>query len=156
MNEKERKRLAWNIAHTQPLLQEEVLAVCPFLRVGTLAEISLLLTLYPAGVAQGRRVTQKAGGLPKNGLLAVTPKHIYPYVFRATLPPYRKLNLLAKWPRDAVQVDAPEGTRSKRVTFRFPETGQELQLDLAVKGQLGIGEEFLRVLLETPPEAGNP
>ena len=153
MNEKERKRVAWNIAHIQPHLQEEVLAVCPYQHVGIGVQLALYLTLYPAGVVKARRDKRRAGGLPANGLLAVTPTHIYPFRFKASLPPWRKVNLLAEWPRDAVQVEAPEGVMSKKVTFRFLEAGEEVQLGLGVTGQRGIGEEFLRVLLEARPEA---
>lgn len=116
----------------QPRLDEEVLAVGPFQRTGqyflTIPLIGQLgLVFYLIYQARNK---QRAGSLPMNFLLAVTPTKVHAFKYRPG--GYGSIKLkheVAVWRRADIRVaEVVDGAMSSRVTLIVNENGETIRI----------------------------
>jgi len=110
----------------QPLLDEPVLAGGVFYRSGGWAAMAMgpfsgLAALVSRGV--GRR---RAGGLPNQFLLAVTPTRVHAFKCSLAYGDVEATDELAVWERIGLTVTAEETSVNTKVVLERPEAGERM------------------------------
>ena len=120
----------------QPMLDEEVLAVGTFRTTGSGTKYAISKTqagalAYGAAHLMGKA---RAGGLPGQFLLAVTPSGLHAFKYKMKRKGPEAKEEVAAWDRKGLKAGAERTKTTTRVTFEWPD-GEQIVCD-----QDGVGD----------------
>jgi hypothetical protein len=115
----------------QPHLSEEVLAVGPFRTTGAgtkmaISKVQVGALAYGAAHLIGRK---RAGGLPGQFLLAVTPTEVHAFKYKSRRNGPEAKEEVAAWKRDGLQVSTERLQTTTRVKLEWPGDGEKMVCD---------------------------
>ncbi len=109
---------------------DEVVAAAPFRRGG--AASSMAISKVQLGglvyAANSLRNKKKAGGLPQNLFLIVTPTQLYAYKYKTKGRDYRLTDEVAVWQRDGLRVSTEQKMGVTMLTIESPAEGEKATL----------------------------
>jgi hypothetical protein len=123
-------------ASVQPHVEGEVLAVGAFRPPGAgtkmaISKLQLGALAYGAAHKAGK---SKAGGLPGQFVLAVTPDRLYAFKYKSGRSGIKVKEEAASWDRAGLQVETERLSTTTRVTLEWPD-GEKIVCD-----QVGLGD----------------
>jgi hypothetical protein len=140
-----------NKPRVQEKVDEPVLSYGCFYRSGSWGGLAAGKASPIAGVAMGVRGKKKAGGLPKNFILAVTDSRLYAFKYRQGRGYKIKVgDELAVWDRARIRASVEDTKLTRRLTIKSPEEDERVVCD-ATKAE--VTDEFLRALGAEPAAA---
>jgi hypothetical protein len=132
----------------QPHLSEQVLAVGTFRTTGSGTKYAISKTqagalAYGAAALMGRK---RAGGLPGQFLLAVTPTrlHAFKYKMRRDGPAVKEE--VAAWDRAGLEIRTDHKTTTTRVRIEWPADGEKIVCDQDGMGDNPWADDVVREL----------
>jgi hypothetical protein len=131
----------------QPLLDEEVLAVGTFRTTGSGTKYAISKTqagalAYGAAHLMGKA---KAGGLPGQFLLAVTPKGLHAIKYKMKRKGPEAKEEVAAWDRTGLTAATERLKTTTRVTLEWPD-GEQIVCDQDGMGDNPWADDVVRVL----------
>ncbi|MBM3668256.1 MAG: hypothetical protein FJW90_12465 [Actinobacteria bacterium] len=120
----------------QPMLDDEVLAVGPFRTTGSgtkygISKLQVGALAYGAAHLMGKK---KAGGLPGQFLLAVTPSGLHAFKYKQKRGGPEAKEEVAAWDHEGLKAGTKRLQTTTRVTLEWPDG------DKMVVGQDGMGD----------------
>lgn len=147
MNDKARKYMKQMIELHQGWVDEPILAASLFTTAGAMASMGVGMLSPLAGVLMRRSGKKKAGALPFNVSLVVTPTKVHVFGVKPSRGKMVPKSLEDTWGRQEIQVRTEDKAMATRVIVHFPQEGRQLELD-ATKGSGGMSEEVIRYLTQ--------
>ena len=137
----------------QPFLDQEVLAVGQFRPTGAgikyaISKTQLGALAYGAAHLMGRK---RAGGLPGQFLLAVTPTEVHAFKYKSRRNGPEAKEEVAAWKRDGLQVSTERLQTTTRVKLEWPGDGEKVVCDQEGLGDNPWADEVVRVLRGPAP-----
>jgi hypothetical protein len=131
----------------QPHVDDEVLAVGPFRPTGAgtkmgISKLQVGALAYGAAHMAGKK---KAGGLPGQFLLAVTPSKLHAFKYKAKRNGVEVKEEVASWDRAGIQASTERLQTTTRLTLEFPE-GEKIVCDEEGLGDNPWGDDVIREL----------
>jgi hypothetical protein len=131
----------------EPHLDDEVLAVGPFRPTGAgtkygISKLQLGALAYGAAHMRGK---QKAGGLPGQFLLAVTPNELHAFKYKQKRSGVEVKEEVASWDRAGLRASTERLQTTTRLTLEFPE-GEKLVCDEEGMGDNPWADDVIREL----------
>ena len=131
----------------QPHVDDEVLAVGPFRPTGAgtkmgISKLQVGALAYGAAHMVGKK---KAGGLPGQFLLAVTPSKLHAFKYKAKRNGVEVKEEVASWDRAGIQASTERLQTTTRLTLEFPE-GEKIVCDEEGLGDNPWGDDVIREL----------
>jgi hypothetical protein len=138
----------------QPHLSEEVLAVGPFRTTGAGTKMAISKTqvgalAYGAAHLIGRK---RAGGLPGQFLLAVTPTEVHAFKYKSRRNGPEAKEEVAAWKRDGLQVSTERLQTTTRVKLEWAD-GEKVVCDEEGLGDNPWADDVVRVLQDAAASA---
>ena len=132
----------------QAELQEEVLAVGSFRTTGAgtkygISKMQGGALAYGAAHLMGKK---KAGGLPGQFLLAVTPTGLHAFKYKMKRNGIESKGEVAAWDRSGLEVTTEKMKTTSRVTLEWPGEGEKIVCDQEGMGDNPWADEVVRVL----------
>jgi len=125
---------------------EEVEAAWLFYRTGGYAALALG-PLSPIAATISRTVGKKrAGGLPNQFLLALTPDRVYAFKSRSARTRAKAGKELAVWERSGLRVTTEDAALNTTVTLEAPAEGEKIRCST---GKDATSREFLALLSQS-------
>jgi hypothetical protein len=136
----------------QPHLSEEVLAVGPFRPTGAgtkmgISKLQVGALAYGAAHMVGKK---KAGGLPGQFLLAVTPTGLHAFKYKSRRNGPEAKEEVAAWKREGLQVSTERLQTTTRVKLEWPADGEKVVCDEEGLGDNPWADDVVRVLQDRP------
>lgn len=135
---------------------EELVAAGAFRRGGASGSLAASKAgggLVYAAVALGRK--KKAGGLPQQVLLALTPDNLYAFELKFHGRSYTAKREVAVWQRPGLRVSSSQKMGLTNVTIESPAEGEKATLvPIGVKDD-PVNLELIRLLESAHPAAGS-
>ena len=134
-------------ASVEPHVDGEVLAVGPFKPTGSGTKMAISKTqvgalAYGAAHLMGKK---KAGGLPGQFLLAVTPDKLYAFKYKPGRNGANIKEESASWDRAGIKASTERLQTTTRLTLEFPD-GQKVVCDQEGLGDNPWGDDVIREL----------
>jgi hypothetical protein len=134
-------------ASVEPHVDGEVLAVGPFRPTGAGTKMAISKTqvgalAYGAAHLMGKK---KAGGLPGQFLLAVTPDKLYAFKYKQGRNEANIKEESASWDRAGIKASTDRMQTTTRLTLEFPD-GEEIVCDQEGLGDNPWGDDVIREL----------
>ena len=131
----------------QPHVDDEVLAVGPFRPTGAgtkmgISKLQVGALAYGATHMMGKK---KAGGLPGQFLLAVTPSKLHAFKYKTKRNGVEVKEEVAAWDRAGIQASTERLQTTTRLTLEFPE-GEKIVCDEEGLGDNPWGDDVIREL----------
>jgi hypothetical protein len=131
----------------QPSLDEEVLAVGPFRPTGAgtkyaISKAQVGALAYGAAHLRGKK---KAGGLPGQFLLAVTPTKLHAFKYKSKRSGPEAKEEVASWDRAGLEVSTDPKSTTTRVSLEWPD-GASIVCDQEGMGDNPWADDVIRVL----------
>jgi hypothetical protein len=131
----------------QPMLDEEVLAVGPFRTTGSGTKYAISKTqagalAYGAAHLMGKA---KAGGLPGQFLLVVTPKGLHAFKYKMKRKGPEAKEEVAAWDRSGLKAVTERMQTTTRVTLEWPD-GEQIVCDQDGMGDNPWADDVVREL----------
>jgi hypothetical protein len=131
----------------QPHVDDEVLAVGPFRPTGAgtkmgISKLQVGALAYGAAHMAGKK---KAGGLPGQFLLAVTPSKLHAFKYKTKRNGVEVKEEVASWDRTGIQASTERLQTTTRLTLEFPE-GEKIVCDEEGLGDNPWGDDVIREL----------
>ena len=131
----------------QPHVDDEVLAVGPFRPTGAgtkmgISKLQVGALAYGAAHMLGKK---KAGGLPGQFLLAVTPSKLHAFSYKAKRNGVDVKEEVASWDRAGIKASTERLQTTTRLTLEFPE-GEKIVCDEEGLGDNPWGDDVIREL----------
>jgi hypothetical protein len=138
----------------QPLIGEEVLAVGTFRTTGAGTRYGISKTqagalAYGASTLLGKK---RAGGLPGQFLLAVTPTKLHAFKYKLKRSGVAVKEEVAVWERSGLEVSTERLQTTTRVRLEWPGDGEKVVCDQDGMGDNPWADEVV-ALLQEPPRA---
>jgi hypothetical protein len=135
-----------------PHVDEEVLAVGTFRTTGSgqkfaISKMQAGALVYGAASKLGRA---RAGGLPSQFLLAVTPTKLRAFKYKLKSKGVEARQEVAAWDRAGLKVELERLTMTTRVTLAWPDAGEKLVFDQDGMGDNPWADDVVRALQTTP------
>jgi hypothetical protein len=135
-----------------PRLSDEVLAVGTFRTTGSGTKFAISKTqagalFYGATSKIGRA---RAGGLPSQFLLVVTPTKLHAFKYKLKGKGVEVRQPVAEWDRAGLQVELERLTTTTRVKLAWPDAGEKLVFDQDGMGDNPWADDVVRVLQTSP------
>jgi hypothetical protein len=132
----------------QPFLDQEVLAVGPFRPTGAGTKMAISKTqmgalAYGAAHMIGRK---RAGGLPGQFLLAVTPNEVHAFKYKSRRNGPEAKEEVAAWKREGLQVSTERLHTTTRVKLEWSADGEKVVCDEEGLGDNPWADDVVRVL----------
>ena len=139
----------------QPLVDEEVLAVGSFRTTGAGTKYAISKTqagalAYGAASLIGKK---RAGGLPGQFLLVVTPAKVHAFKYKLKRSGVAVKEEVAVWDRSGLEVTTERLQTTTRVRLEWPADGENVVCDQEGLGDNPWADEVIRVLQEAPQES---
>ncbi|MEA2475028.1 MAG: hypothetical protein QOE06_2943 [Thermoleophilaceae bacterium] len=129
----------------EKLPDEQVEAAWLFYRTGGYAALALG-PLSPLAATISRTIGKKrAGGLPNQFLLALTPDRVYAFKCRPARATAKVGKELAVWDRSGLHVTAEDAAINTTVTIESPAEGERIRCST---GKDATSREFLELLMQ--------
>jgi hypothetical protein len=139
----------------QPLVAEQVLAVGTFRTTGSGTQY--LISKTQAGSLAYGLASQigkmRAGGLPGQFLLAVTPTQVHAFKYKMKRDGVAVKDEVAVWPRAGLEVRSEPLQTTTRVTLEWAADGDKVVCDQDGLGDNPWADDVTRVLREPPDTA---
>jgi hypothetical protein len=134
-------------ASVEPHVDGEVLAVGPFRPTGAGTKMAISKTqvgalAYGAAHLMGKK---KAGGLPGQFLLAVTPDKLYALKYKPGRNGANIKEVSASWDRAGIKATTDSMQTTTRLTLEFPD-GEKIACDEEGLGDNPWGDDVIREL----------
>jgi hypothetical protein len=134
-------------ASVEPHVDGEVLAVGPFRPTGAGTKMAISKTqvgalAYGAAHLMGKK---KAGGLPGQFLLAVTPDKLYAFKYKQGRNGANIKEESASWDRAGIKASTDRMQTTTRLTLEFPD-GEKIVCDQEGLGDNPWGDDVIREL----------
>jgi hypothetical protein len=134
-------------ASVEPHVEGEVLAVGPFRPTGAatkmaVSKLQLGALAYGAAHKLGK---SKAGGLPGQFLLAVTPEKLYAFKYKPGRSGAKIKEEAACWDRVGLKVETDDRQTTTRVTLEWPD-GEKVVCDQEGLGDNPWADDVIREL----------
>ena len=131
----------------QPMLDEEVLAVGTFRTTGSGTKYAISKTqagalAYGAAHLMGKA---KAGGLPEQFLLVVTPKGLHAFKYKMKRKGLEAKEEVAAWDRSGLKAVTERMQTTTRVTLEWPD-GEQIVCDQDGMGDNPWADDVVREL----------
>ena len=131
----------------QPHVDDEVLAVGPFRPTGAgtkmgISKLQVGALAYGAAHMMGKK---KAGGLPGQFLLAVTPSKLHAFSYKAKRNGVDVKEEVASWDRAGIKASTERLQTTTRLTLELPE-GEKIVCDEEGLGDNPWGDDVIREL----------
>lgn len=135
-----------------PRLSEEILAVGTFRTIGSGTKFAISKTqagalFYGAASRIGR---SRAGDLPSQFLLAVTPTKLHAFKYKLKGKGVEVRQPVAEWHRAGLTVELERLTTTTRVKLAWPDAGEKLVFDQDGMGDNPWADDVVRELQTTP------
>jgi len=135
-----------------PHVDEDILAVGTFRTTGSGTKFAISKTqagalFYGAASKIGR---SRAGGLPGQFLLAVTPTKLHAFKYKLKGKGVEVRQPVAEWDRAGLRVELERLTTTTRVKLAWPDAGEKLVFDQDGMGDNPWADDVVRVLQTTP------
>jgi hypothetical protein len=132
----------------QPQVDEEVLAVGTFRATGSGTKYAISKTqagalAYGAASLMGKK---RAGGLPGQFLLAVTPTKLHAFKYKMKRNGVALKDKAADWDRAGLEVSAERLQTTTRVTFEWSADGEKIVCDQDGMGDNPWADDVVREL----------
>jgi hypothetical protein len=132
----------------QPHVSEQVLAVGTFRTTGSGTKYAISRTqagalAYGAASLIGKR---RAGGLPGQFLLAVTPTTLHAFKYKMKRNGVALKEEVAAWERDGVEIGTERLQTTTRVNLGWPGDGEKIVCDQDGMGDNPWADDVVRVL----------
>jgi hypothetical protein len=132
----------------QPHVAEDVLAVGTFRTTGSGTKYAISKTqagalAYGAASLIGKK---RAGGLPGQFLLAVTPTMLHAFKYKMKRNGVALKEEVAAWERDGLEVGTERLQTTTRVTLEWPGDGEKIVCDQDGMGDNPWADDVVRVL----------
>ncbi len=132
----------------EPHVDEEVLAVGTFRTTGAgtkygISKLQIGALAYGAAHMRGK---QKAGGLPGQFLLAVTPSGLHAFKYKQKRSGIEVKEEVAAWDRDGLEVGTERMKMTTRVTLQWPGDGEAIVCDQDGMGDNPWADDVVREL----------
>jgi hypothetical protein len=132
----------------QPFLNEEVLAVGTFRTTGSgqkyaISKLQAGALVYGAAAKLGRA---RAGGLPGQFLLAVTPTKLHAFKYKMKRNGVDAKEEVAAWDRAGLAVSLEKLATTTRVKFEWPPDGDKIVCDQDGMGDNPWADDVTRTL----------
>jgi hypothetical protein len=132
----------------QPHVSEQVLAVGTFRTTGSGTKYAISKTqagalAYGAASLIGKR---RAGGLPGQFLLAVTPTTLHAFKYKMKRNGVALKEEVAAWERDGLEVGTERLQTTTRVTLEWPGDGEKIVCDQDGMGDNPWADDVVREL----------
>jgi hypothetical protein len=132
----------------QPHVSEQVLAVGTFRTTGSGTKYAISKTqagalAYGAASLIGKR---RAGGLPGQFLLAVTPTTLHAFKYKMKRNGVALKEEVAAWERDGLEVGSEHLQTTTRVTLEWPGDGEKIVCDQDGMGDNPWADDVVREL----------
>jgi hypothetical protein len=132
----------------QPQVDEEVLAVGTFRTTGSGTKYAISKTqagalAYGAASLIGKK---RAGGLPGQFLLAVTPSKLHAFKYKQKRSGVAIKEEVAEWDRSGLDVDTERLQMTTRVTLDWPAEGVKIVCDQDGMGDNPWADDVVRAL----------
>jgi hypothetical protein len=147
LNDRGRKYMKQMIELHQSQVDEPILAATLFTTAGAMTSMGVGILSPLAGVLMRRSGKKKAGGLPFNVSVVVTPTNVHVFEVKPSRGRMVPKALRDTWVRRDIQVRTEDKPMATRVIVDFPQEGRQVQLD-ATKARGGMSEEVIRYLTE--------
>jgi hypothetical protein len=134
----------------QPHLAEEVLAVGPFRTTGAgtkmaISKLQAGALAYGAAHLIGKK---RAGSLPGQFLLAVTPTEVHAFKYKSRRNGPEAKEGVAAWKREGLQVSTERLQTTTRVRLEWPAEGEKVVCDEEGLGDNPWADDVVRELQE--------
>jgi hypothetical protein len=134
-------------ASVEPHVDGEVLAVGPFRPTGAgskmaISKMQVGALAYGAAHMMGKK---KAGGLPGQFLLAVTPEKLYAFKYKPGRSGAKIKEEAASWDRAGIKASTERLQTTTRLTLEFPD-GEKIVCDEEGLGDNPWGDDVIREL----------
>jgi len=131
----------------QPHVDDEVLAVGPFRPTGAgtkmgISKLQVGALAYGAAHMMGKK---KAGGLPGQFLLAVTPSKLHAFSYKAKRSGVEVKEEVASWDRAEIRASTERLQTTTRLTLELPE-GEKIVCDEEGLGDNPWADDVIREL----------
>jgi hypothetical protein len=135
-----------------PHIGDEILAVGTFRTTGSgtkfgISKMQAGALVYGAASKLGRA---RAGGLPNQFLLAVTPTQVHAFKYKMKRNGVEARQEVAAWDRDGLTVKTERLTTTTRVTLEWPDSGDKVVCDEDGMGDNPWADDVIRVLEAGP------
>ena len=135
-----------------PHMSDEVLAVGTFRTTGSgtkfgISKLQAGALVYGAASKVGRA---RAGGLPSQFLLAVTPTKLLAFKYKLKGKGVDVRQPVAEWDRAGLRVELERLSTTTRVTLAWPDAGEKLVIDQDGMGDNPWADDVVRVLQTSP------
>jgi hypothetical protein len=135
-----------------PHVDEEIMAVGTFRTTGSgtkfaISKLQAGALVYGAASKFGRA---RAGGLPNQFLLAVTPTKLHAFKYKLKTKAVEVRQPVAVWDRTGLKVELERLATTTRVTLNWPEDGEKLVFDQDGMGDNPWADDVVRVLQTSP------
>jgi hypothetical protein len=147
VNDRGRKYMKQMIELHQGHVDEPILAASVFTTAGAMASMGVGMLSPLAGILMRKSGKKKAGGLPFNVSVVVTPTKVHIFEVKPSRGKMVPKSLEDTWDRRQIQVRTEDKAMATRVIVDFPGEGRQVQLD-ATKGSGGMSKEVIRYLTE--------
>lgn len=132
----------------EPHVSEDVLAVGTFRATGAgtkygISKLQLGALAYGAAHMRGK---QKAGGLPGQFLLAVTPNELHAFKYKQKRNGVEVKDEVAAWDRAGLEVSTDRMKTTTRVTLEWPTGGEKIVCDQDGMGDNPWADDVVREL----------
>lgn len=132
----------------EPHVSEDVLAVGTFRATGAgtkygISKLQLGALAYGAAHMRGK---QKAGGLPGQFLLAVTPNELHAFKYKQKRNGVEVKDEVAAWDRAGLEVSTDRMKTTTRVTLEWPADGEKIVCDQDGMGDNPWADDVVREL----------
>jgi hypothetical protein len=135
-----------------PHVSDEILAVGTFRTTGSgtkyaISKMQAGALVYGAASKLGKA---RAGGLPSQFLLAVTPTKVHAFKYKMKRNGVEARQEVAAWDRDGLTVKTEPLQTTTRVTLEWPASGDKLVCDEDGMGDNPWADDVIRVLEAGP------
>jgi hypothetical protein len=135
-------------ASVQEHLSEQVLAVGTFRTTGSgtkygISKLQVGALAYGAAALAGK---SRAGGLPGQFLLAVTPTRLHAFKYKMKRDGVAVKEEVAAWDRAGLEIRTDHMTTTTRVRLEWPAEGEKIVCDQDGMGDNPWADEVVRVL----------
>jgi hypothetical protein len=135
-----------------PHLSDEILAVGTFRTTGSGTKYAISKTqagalLYGAASLVGKG---RAGGMPSQFLLAVTPTKLHAFKYKMKGKGVEVRQPVAEWDRAGLKLELERLTTTTRVKLEWPDGGEKLVFDQDGMGDNPWADDVVRVLQTSP------
>ncbi len=132
----------------QPFLDQDVLAVGPFRTTGAGTKMAISKTqmgalAYGAAHLIGKK---RAGGLPGQFLLAVTPTEVHAFKYKSRRNGPEAKEEVAAWKREGLRVSTERLHTTTRVKLEWPADGEQVVCDEEGLGDNPWADDVVREL----------